>query len=195
MAGGLEALIGKTIRKVMNALKSVDYAFIGGVAVYAHGYRRSTEDADVGICAPIRSLGALMERGGFRYKGGIRFLDPETGVTVDLFRVPRKFLPFLQHPESKILDSFEVPVIPPEMLLAMKMRAGRGKDEADVIELHKRHLKYDARRVSRWLADLEAAGDKGVRKRFDALKERAKRELRDQKRMEEEQLRDDGSEE
>lgn len=195
MAGGLEALLGKTIQRVMRALEGVNYAFIGGIAVYAHGYQRSTDDADVGICAPVRNLGALLERAGFKHKAGIRFRDPATGVTVDLFRVPAKFLPYLKDPEVRKLGRIEIPVIPLDMLLAMKMRAGRAQDEADVVELIKLRAPYDARRLDRWLKELEATGDVGVRKRFSELKDRARREVARQKRVEEAQWNDEGTEE
>ena len=115
------------------------YSFIGGYAVQQHGYPRFTQDVDL----VVRERGAvrqyLLASGHFKpvQGSGMTIVDRELGTYVDLLpagradtvmgvpypepRSPRRGLSFVSLAE----------------LIALKLSAGRLKDDADVAELIK----------------------------------------------------------
>lgn len=124
--------------------RGIAHALVGGLAVCAHGYRRTTDDVDFLVSAE-----AEVELGGDALGGATRGKTIRTtrGVTVD-FLFPASGEEYL---EKDILGSEgSPPVISREALVCMKMVAGRMKDSADVVELLKRG-RLDSAAVTRYL--------------------------------------------
>ena len=139
------------LRGVLDALDraSVDYALVGGLAVAIWGAPRATKDIDLLVCAEDLSRAmAALEVGGFtlaglpfQFKDGTRVqrinkVDPAGHLmTVDLIVVDenlesvwttRARLPFADR---------DVAVVSRDALIAMKARAARPQDIADIQNL------------------------------------------------------------
>ncbi len=135
----------------------IKHAFVGGLAVGAHGYVRATEDVDFLVDADAFEV----------HGGGIVTFKPGVpihvgGVAVDYLSVEKlgaHVRPALEHP----LLSDGLPTVPVDVLVYMKLVAHRMRDRADVTELLKRGV--DPRPIADYLGrhapDLCA--------RFDAL--------------------------
>jgi len=105
----------------------VPHALIGGLAVGVHGHPRATKDADflVGAEAFVSTSPILV------YREELRELV-RVGV-IDLLAVPPPYPSLAEHlvPEA----GGEVPVIPVEGLILLKLHADRPQDRADVVSL------------------------------------------------------------
>jgi hypothetical protein len=119
----------------------IPHALVGGLAVGLHGHPRATKDVDfiVGAAAfasikPILSF--REELGGIVRWGVIDLLAalPDDPALEEALQLPAPG---------------EVPVVPVEVLVLMKLRAGRPQDEADVAHLVTAGL--DVRAVLEWL--------------------------------------------
>jgi hypothetical protein len=134
----------------------IRHALAGGLAVGAHGYVRATKDVDflVGDEAFVRhDSGIVSFAPGF----------PLTvkGVTVDAIALEGEPLleAALEHPEV----SQDVPIVPVEVLVYMKLTAGRPRDRLDVAELIEAGVDYGAieaylrQHAAHLLPDLKAA--------------------------------------
>lgn len=127
---GLKAVfkIAKTAKN-----KGIDWALVGGVAMYIYGSPRLTKDADVIASAVLSEL--KPERPlGF---GGNRYL-----VKVGKKEVPIDWI--VRNDEAKILYQAalkeavlisEIPIVTPEWIILMKYLAGRFKDQEDAVFL------------------------------------------------------------
>ena len=152
---------------------------IGGLAVNHHGYMRVT--ADVHILVARKEAVALYRRlrsesGWRRYAEG--FKNTELGIGLDICVEGERTAPrsVEEFPDPALLDTIDVDPLPvptlPE-LLALKVMSGRARDDADVVELLKRHRSRMASlktAASRRLRTAEA------RARLTALVSRAKAE-------------------
>lgn len=144
----------------------VNYLLVGGLAVVAHGYVRTTADIDlvIGLVKEniIRGLNALVSI-GYRMAVPVtpeQFADPhnreawrrDKGMLVLKMRSDEHrrtpidifvYEPFDLNEEllrAKVVkwsDSLSVPVVSLERLLLMKQEAGRPQDLADIAELEK----------------------------------------------------------
>lgn len=142
--------VHKTMRRIAKQLDKakIPYAVVGGMAVFVQGYRRTTDDLDL-----------LLTREGFtafrrlfvpkNYEGvpgrPKRFLDPVSGVTLDilvtgLFPGSGKPGP-ISYPDpmavSETIDKIRVVDLP--TLVQLKLAAGRHQDFADVVNLIRVH--------------------------------------------------------
>lgn len=154
---------------------------IGGLAVNHHGYLRLTADLDVLVSksAALSLVRRLRSEPGWRrYAEG--FKNSRLGVSVDICvegerTAPRSMDTF---PSPAELDTVEVSPLPvPSLpdLIALKVMYARARDDADVVELLKRHRPRIAslrRTAARRLRSAES------RDRLSALVERAREELR-----------------
>lgn len=118
----------------------VPHALAGGLAVGAHGYPRTTDDVDflVGDEAFLQHAGGLVTlKVPLISVGGVRIdfvgIDPACGELDKLRRA-------VDRPPV----SGEIPIVPLPELVYMKLKAGRQKDVADVVELVKRGVDLDA---------------------------------------------------
>ncbi|HUP23312.1 MAG TPA: hypothetical protein VNB06_10280 [Thermoanaerobaculia bacterium] len=108
---------------------------VGGIAVFLHGYRRTTEDVDLWAADPT-AVGEALRRSGARWDAGRRehLLD---GVAIHLVTASEASAPAST---ERIRD---VLVVSLPDLVRMKLAAGldrleRAKDLADVVELIRR---------------------------------------------------------
>jgi hypothetical protein len=112
----------------------IPHALAGGLAVGAHGYPRTTDDVDflVSDDAFVRHAGGLVTlRVPLVAVGNVRV----DFVSIDDTRNEREQLnKALEHPPT----SDDIPIVPLSVLVYMKLKAGRQKDVADVVELLKR---------------------------------------------------------
>lgn len=112
----------------------IPHALAGGLAVGAHGYPRTTDDVDflVGDEAFEKHAGGLVTlRLPLVAVGGVRvdFVSiADSQAERDQTRAA------VDHPPV----TREVPVVPLPVLVYMKLKAGRQKDLADLVELLKR---------------------------------------------------------
>jgi hypothetical protein len=154
---------------------------IGGLAVNHHGYLRLTADLDVlltkaGAAALLRRLRSEV---GWKRQGD-GFKNTVLGVSVDFCVEGEKTAPgssetFPNPSELETVDTEPLPVPSLSELIALKVMSGRARDDADVVELLKRHrarIPALRRKASKRLRTPEA------RERLRQLVARARAELR-----------------
>lgn len=153
MAGRFEELAGAVAARVLlNAVDAsqrlsnlgVPHVLIGGLAVGVHGHPRATKDVDflVGAEAFERTSPLLV------YRDELRDLA-RLGV-IDFLAVPQAYPSLAEHLVPAVTDG-EVPVIPVEGLILLKLHANRPQDRADIAALL--HAGADTTRVTRYLRD------------------------------------------
>jgi hypothetical protein len=112
----------------------IPHALAGGLAVGAHGYPRTTDDVDflVGDEAFEKHAGGFVTlKLPLIAVGNVR-VDL---VSIDESKAERRQLrPAIEQP----LESGGVPIVPLPALVYLKLKAGRQKDLADLVELLKR---------------------------------------------------------
>ena len=120
----------------------VPHVLIGGLAVGVHGHPRATRDVDflVGAEAFEQTSPLLV------YRQELRDLA-RLGV-IDLLALPPTY-PFLEGLLVSEATAGEVPVIPVEALILLKLDADRPQDRADVVALL--HAGADTERVTLYL--------------------------------------------
>jgi len=103
----------------------IPHALCGGLAVAAHGYLRATKD-----------VGFLTGDDVFEKRGSI--LIHRSGVPVFVDDVPVDYVPAVPGSNlEEILQVDELVVIPVNVLIQMKLIAGRAQDRLDIVELVK----------------------------------------------------------
>lgn len=125
----------------------IPHALAGGLAVGAHGYPRTTDDVDflVGDEAFEKHAGGLVTLKLPLIAIGKVRID---FVSIDESRGEQESLrPAVENPPL----TNQVPVVPLTALVYMKLKAGRQKDIADVVELLKRG-RIEVDEIDRYLA-------------------------------------------
>lgn len=119
----------------------IPHALIGGLAVGMHGHPRATKDADflVGREAFVRMQPIIQ----FREEVGAM---AEMGV-MDFLAVPERFESLVEL--LRVPSEGQIPVIPVEGLILLKLDANRPQDRADIVALLRRGI--DAASVSEYL--------------------------------------------
>jgi predicted nucleotidyltransferase len=140
----------------------VKHALIGGLAVGAYGYPRATKDVDF-----------LIEEAGFEHHpGGIVTFRPGVPVSVD--DVPIDLLSdevLEEQAEDPYKTKEGLPIVDPEALVYLKLRAWRRRDQEDVIELLKAGM--NDRLIRKYLENVvRVYGRPELLTRFDELVER-----------------------
>lgn len=139
----------------------VQYLLVGGLAVAAHGHSRATNDIDLVVALnrenalnAIEALVALgykptvpvnatdfadaAKRKHWIDEKGMLVFQMRTGepldIPVDLFVAePFSFGPaYSKAVKAELFSGVTVPVVPLDLLLAMKKEAGRPKDQEDI---------------------------------------------------------------
>ena len=152
MASRFEKLAGAVAARVLlDAIEAsqrlselgVPHALIGGLAVGVHGHPRATKDADflVGAEAFERTSPLVVYRDELR--------DLVRLGAIDFLAVPPAFPSLAEHLVPAVPG--EVPVIPVEALILLKLHANRPQDRADVVALLEAGV--DAAAVTRYLRD------------------------------------------
>jgi hypothetical protein len=118
---------------------------IGGLAVNHHGYMRVTADVDIlvargEVVALYRRL--KFEPGWKRRPEG--FKNTALGIGLDIYveverTAPRSTEEFPAPAQLAVVEVGPLPVPALGELLALKVMSGRARDDADVVELLKRH--------------------------------------------------------
>lgn len=101
-------------------------AVAGGLAMQVWGSPRLTGDLDVVACRTLGYEGDPLVFGGVRTRVG----SVRTDIIVRSDEWRRLYVDALANAVK--VDGFPAPVVTPEFLVAMKMVAGRSKDEGDV---------------------------------------------------------------
>lgn len=146
---------------------NIPHALAGGLAVSAHGYPRTTDDVDF----------LVGDEAFNKHEGGFVTLKVPLiavgNVRVDFVSIDeskgeeRQLRPAVEEPPR----SEGVPIVPLPALVYMKLKAGRQKDTADLVELLKRG-RVDLEEMDRYL---EEYAPEQVR-RWQRVKEIAARE-------------------
>lgn len=135
----------------------VDYVVIGGIAVIAHGYVRTTRDLDIafaGDAANLEALGRVLTDLEARLRGvdeevpftadartlaGIQLLTLDTSLGwLDVHKVIAgvgRYEDLRRRATNTSFDGLPVRVASIDDLLAMKAAAGRGVDRTDIAAL------------------------------------------------------------
>lgn len=139
-----------TMRRVAERLEQagISYAIVGGMAVNAHGHRRTTGDVDFLVTAEgFNSFLKLLGSGDFERVAGRprRFLDRATAVTFHLLisgRFPGSGLPgpiAFPDPTAVKHQIGDLPFVDLTTLIQLKLAARRHQDFADVVNLIAAH--------------------------------------------------------
>lgn len=131
---------------------------IGGIAVGAHGHPRATDDVDFLVG---KEAFELHEGGLVTFKPGVP-LRIGTVAIDELGAEPSE--EFLQDALDHPSDAGDVPAVPIEVLVYLKLKAGRLQDMADVEALMNRGMDVSA--VRSWLQRHAGAQ---ILERFDRL--------------------------
>jgi hypothetical protein len=131
----------QAVRDLLNDA-GVAFKIVGGVAVVHHGYERATMDVDVLIAADaLPRLDAALAGHGFDRPALHRLHHVETGGRVDLLLagapLPRQGAGVYPSPAELGASPRDPDVVDLPGLLALKLRAHRRRDIADVVELLK----------------------------------------------------------
>jgi hypothetical protein len=133
------------LSEVLRLLEDAGVAFkiVGGVAVVHHGYPRTTEDVDVLVEKDADArLDAALASHGFERVSERRLTHVPTGVRVDVLvagtPLPRDGRGVYPSPRELGASPHDARVVDLGGLLELKLRAGRHRDIADVVELLKR---------------------------------------------------------
>ncbi len=158
----------------------VEFKFVGGLAVVHHGYARTTEDVDVLVESdgPARLRPSLAAR-GFEAVGEARLRHIATGVRVDLLvagsPMPRVGSGTYPSPASLKASPRDPGIVGLSGLFALKLRARRHQDLADIVALLKAldEVRY---------TEVEAEFDPELRPALADLRRDALEELADDRR-------------
>ena len=138
--------VHKSMRRIAKRLEraGIPYAIVGGMAVFAHNYRRTTADVDV-LLTP-EGLASFREKfvaKNYRQKEGRpkRFVDKVNNVGIDflltgLFPGQGRPGPIAYPQPTAVRQEIEkVQVVNLQTLVELKLAARRYKDFGDVVEL------------------------------------------------------------
>jgi hypothetical protein len=145
-----DSAVHKTLRKIARRLEElgIPYAIAGGMALFAHGFRRFTEDVDILVTAEgLAEIHRRLEGLGYvpPFAGSKQLRDAESGVRVE-FLVSGQYpgdgkpkpVAFPRPEEAGVeIDGMRFLQLPRliELKLASGTTPGRRKDLGDVQEL------------------------------------------------------------
>jgi hypothetical protein len=148
-----ESELQKSLRKIADRLRSlgIDYAVVGGIAMFRHGYRRFTEDVDVLVTRDgLKTIHERLEGLGYvpPFAGSKNLRDAENGVRIEFLvagEYPGDGKPkpvAFPDPAGVAEESDGIRYITLAKLIELKLASGisnaeRMKDLADVLELIK----------------------------------------------------------
>ena len=147
-----DGAVQRTLRRIAERLDElgVEYAIVGGMAMYVHGFRRYTEDVDILVTADgLKTIHEKLDGLGYvrPFAASKNLRDADTGVRVE-FLITGQFpgsgksgpIAFPNpHNGSEIRDGIRILTVPRlvELKLASSVAPGRRKDLGDVQELIK----------------------------------------------------------
>jgi hypothetical protein len=145
-----EGAVQKTLQRISQRLAEigVDYAIVGGMALYSHGFRRYTEDVDVLVTAEgLAKLHDELDGLGYvrPFAASKNLRDAETGVRIDFLvsgQYPGGGKPgpvAFPLPGDVAVDQNGIRVVSLPKLIELKLASGQSpnrlKDLGDVQEL------------------------------------------------------------
>jgi len=149
-----EGEVQKSLRRITGRLNDlgIDYAVVGGMALFLHGFRRFTEDVDILVTREgLQRLHEALEGSGYRppFAGSKNLRDTDNGVRIEFlvageFPGDGKAKPVaFPEPGSVASEQEQIQVLNLESLIELKLASGmsggieRLKDIADVVEVIK----------------------------------------------------------
>jgi hypothetical protein len=159
LEGVVAPRILRAVRVASDAMTraKVRHALIGGLAVGAYGYVRATKDVDF----------LVGEEGYERHGGGIVTFRPGIPILVDGVPIDTLTDEALEEEIDKPRETEGIPIVDPEALVYLKLKAHRRRDKEDIIELLK--LGIDDKPIRTYLRKLAPE----LLDRFEALVEAA----------------------
>ena len=164
-----ESGVFHALRRVNAKLKQLDvpYALVGGMALFAHGFRRTTDDVDFLVDADsLKTIHESLNGLGYvePFPGSKQLKDVRDGVRIEFLITggyPGDGKPkpvAFPDPRGETIEFDDVPVLKLERIIELKLASGmsnsnRLKDLSDVQELI-RVLKLDedyAQRLNAWV--------------------------------------------
>ena len=148
-----ESEVQKSLRRITGRLNDlgIDYAVVGGMALFLHGFRRFTEDVDILVTREgLQRLHEALEGSGYRppFAGSKNLRDTENGVRIEFlvagdFPGDGKPKPVaFPEPGSVAAEQEGIRLLNVAALIELKLASGmtglgRLKDLADVQEVIK----------------------------------------------------------
>lgn len=149
-----ESEVQKSLRRITARLSAlgIEYAVVGGMALFLHGFRRFTEDVDILVTREgLRRLHEALEGSGYRppFPNSKNLRDTDNGVRIEFlvageFPGDGKAKPVaFPEPGNVATGRGGVRVLNLEALIELKLASGmsggieRLKDLADVVEVIK----------------------------------------------------------
>lgn len=148
-----ESEVQKSLRRITGRLNDlgIEYAVVGGMALFLHGFRRFTEDVDILVTREgLQRLHEALEGSGYRppFAGSKNLRDTENGVRIEFLVAGEypgdgKAKPVaFPEPERVSVEQDGIRLLSLSALLELKLASGmtgldRLKDLADVQEVIK----------------------------------------------------------
>jgi len=148
-----ESEVQKSLRRITGRLNhlGIDYAVVGGMALFLHGFRRFTEDVDILVTREgLQRLHEALEGSGYRppFAGSKNLRDTENGVRIEFLvagEYPGDGKPkpvAFPEPGSVATEQEGVRLLNLEALIELKLASGmtgvgRFKDLGDAQEMIK----------------------------------------------------------
>jgi len=148
-----ESEVQKSLRRITGRLNhlGIDYAVVGGMALFLHGFRRFTEDVDILVTREgLQRLHEALEGSGYRppFAGSKNLRDTENGVRIEFLvagEYPGDGKPkpvAFPEPGSVATEQEGVRLLNLEALIELKLASGmtgvgRLKDLGDAQEMIK----------------------------------------------------------
>lgn len=185
--------LAEALAALARALERLDarWYLFGAQAALLYGAARLTADVDITVQFGDRKTSDLvraLERAGFRLRvrdaGAfvaktrvLPFLHSRSGMPFDVVLAgPGLEEIFFRRRRRRSIEGVPVRVASPEDVVVMKVLAGRGKDEDDVIAIVAAQRRLKLARIRETLDALERAlGQSDLSPRFESLLARARR--------------------
>ena len=148
-----ESEVQKSLRRITGCLNDldIDYAVVGGMALFLHGFRRFTEDVDILVTrAGLKKLHEALEGSGYRppFVNSKNLRDTDNGVRIEFLVAGEypgdgKVKPVaFPEPATVTTEREGIRLLNLEALIELKLASGmtgvgRLKDLADVQEVIK----------------------------------------------------------
>jgi hypothetical protein len=149
-----ESEVQKSLRRITARLNDlgIDYAVVGGMALFLHGFRRFTEDVDILVTREgLAKLHEALEGSGYRppFAGSKNLRDTDNGVRIEFlvageFPGDGKVKPVaFPEPENVTVEQDGIRLLNLAALIELKLASGitggieRSKDITDVVEVVK----------------------------------------------------------
>lgn len=154
-AGELAAWL-RTIRALLDECGE-PYALMGGAAVMLYGRRARTRDVDFIVLGTRATLAERARRAGLvverKSEWHTRLWSPDRAHYADVVDANAPILEEgVRRARSVLVAGVEVPVVPPEVLVALKVIAGRPRDARDVEDILENAPDTDRQEIERLLA-------------------------------------------